>query len=59
VGTGDIETAEGNMPAVTGFQRDFELAPILIANNLLRRVIAEPKKAGDFQKAVEYWSSKV
>ena len=53
--TGDRETAEGNLPVVTGFQHDLELAPVLIAENLLRRVIAEPKKVGDFEKAVAYW----
>jgi hypothetical protein len=58
-GIGDIETAEGNMPVVIGFQHGLELGPILIADNLLLRVAAEPKKTGDFEKAVEYWSSMV
>jgi hypothetical protein len=58
-GTGSMNTAEGNMPVVTGFKRGFELAPILIANNLLRRVAAAPKKNGDLEKAVEYWAEKV
>jgi hypothetical protein len=58
-GTGDIKTYEANMPAVIGFQHDLELAPILIAENLLRRVTAEPKKVGDFQIAVESWNREV
>lgn len=58
-GTGDINTFEANMPVVTGFQHDLELAPILIAENLLRRVTAEPKKIGDFQIAVESWNREV
>lgn len=59
-GTGDIRTFEANMPVVAGFsQHDMELAPILIAENLLRRVTAEPKKLGDFKKAVESWDQEV
>jgi hypothetical protein len=58
-GTGDIKTYEANMPVVIGFQHELELAPILIAENLLRRVTAEPKKIGDFQTAVESWSRDV
>jgi hypothetical protein len=57
--TGDIKTAEGNTPVVVGFQHGLELGPILVADNLLRRVAAEPQKAADFEKAVEYWNSMV
>lgn len=57
--TGDVDTAEGNMPVVAGFQHELELAPILIAENLLRRVTAEPKKMGDIQKAIESWNGDV
>jgi len=56
---GNSETAEANMPVVGGFQSGLEMAPILIAENLLRRVIAEPSKQSDVDKAVDYWVGKV
>jgi hypothetical protein len=56
---GNPETAEANMPVVGGFQSGLEMAPILIAENLLRRVIAEPNKQSDIDKAVDYWVGKV
>lgn len=57
--TGNLETAEANMPVVAPFQHDLEMAPILIAENLFRRVIAEPSKLLDIDKAVEYWAGQV
>ena len=56
---GNSETAEANMPVIGGFQAGLELAPILITENLLRRVIAEPSKESDIDKAVDYWVGKV
>ncbi len=56
---GNSETAEASMPVVAGFQSGLEMAPILIAENLLRRVIAEPSKQSDIDKAVEFWVGKV
>lgn len=50
-GSGDITTAEGNMPVVIGFQHELELAPILVANNLLRRITAEPQKSSRHRKS--------
>jgi hypothetical protein len=58
-GIGNQETAVGNMPVVEGFQKSREMAPILIAENLLGRIVAEPQKAGDIEIAVERWSQKV
>lgn len=56
---GNSETAEANMPVVAGFQSGLEMAPLLIAENLLRRVIAEPSKQSDIDKAVDFWVQKV
>lgn len=58
-GVGDKETAVGNMPVVVGFQKNREMAPILIAENLFGRIVAEPQKVGDIEVAVERWSQKV
>jgi hypothetical protein len=56
---GNRETAEANMPVVAGFQSDLEMAPILITENLLRRVIAEPSKQLDIDKAIDYWTRRI
>jgi hypothetical protein len=56
---GNPETAEANMPVVAGFRFGLEMAPILIAENLFRRVIAEPLKLSDIDKAVDYWNQKL
>lgn len=57
--TGNLETAEANMPVVSGFRSHLELAPILIAENLLRRVIAEPGKMADIDKAIDFWNQRI
>lgn len=56
---GNPETAEANMPVVAGFASGRELAPILIAENLFGRVVAQPAKIMDIDNAVEFWSNKV
>ena len=56
---GNRETAEANMPVVAGFQSELEMAPILIAENLLRRVVADPSKQADIDKAIHYWNRRV
>jgi hypothetical protein len=56
---GNLETAEAKMPVVAGFQSELEMAPILITENLLRRVTAGPTKLKDIDRAVDHWSQKV
>jgi hypothetical protein len=56
--TGNPKTAEANMPVVAGFQFKLEMAPLMVAENLFRRAIAEPTKLGDIDKAIEYWDQK-
>jgi hypothetical protein len=56
-GTGDTETAFANMPVVQGFENDREFPPILILENLIRRIIEEPEKSGDIEVMVSRWSS--
>jgi hypothetical protein len=58
-GIGDIETAEANMPVVTGFQYQLEMAPVLVADNLLARIISDPGKIGDIERAVESWNGDI
>lgn len=58
-GTGDIETVEANMPVVAGFQHQLEMAPVLIVDNILARIISNPKQVGDIERAVESWKDHV
>lgn len=58
-GTGDIETVEANMPVVAGFKYELEMAPVLVADNLMARIISDPEKIGDIERAVESWNGDV
>jgi len=46
------------MPVVVRFQSKLEMAPILVGENLLRRVVADPTLLGQIDKAVGYWNGK-
>lgn len=58
-GVGDADCAEKHMPAVVGFQHDLELAPIMVAENLYRRVICDRSTSQSIATAVEYWRRNV
>jgi hypothetical protein len=51
---GDPETAQQNMPVITGFGNQLELSPILVTENLLRRALkgAAPDA---IERAVNRW----
>jgi hypothetical protein len=57
--TGDPETAQMNMPVVTGFRNGVEMAVMMICENLFARVFASPSKRGDFEIAIATWKDKV
>jgi hypothetical protein len=54
---GDEETAQQNMPVVTGFGRQIELAPILVTENLFRRSISEVDSSDTVRRTVDYWAA--
>ncbi len=56
---GNTETAVGKMPVVSGFHRGFEMAPILIAENLFGRVATDPAKLGDIDTAIATWKNRL
>jgi hypothetical protein len=58
-GTGNPKYAQTKMPVVVGFRNGKELPPILVADNLLGRVTAEPSKLPDVEKTIECWDSYV
>lgn len=53
--TGYTEYSTGNMPVITGFIYDKELPPMLVLENLFRRVISKPERKMDVSKAAANW----
>jgi hypothetical protein len=57
---GGQETALKNMPVVSGFGNGIELAPMLVAENLLLRVLSgNGRTPDDFDVAVRTWTAYV
>lgn len=56
---GNKDTIEANMPVVSGFKHCMQMATIMIAENLFRRVSAEPTKIHDIEIAVQEWRDSV
>jgi hypothetical protein len=58
-GSGNPEYATGNMPVIRGFSTGEELAPLLVANNLFRRLVKNRAMTRIFETCVERWSSSI
>jgi hypothetical protein len=58
-GTGNPEYATGRMPVITGFASGEELAPLLVANNLFRRLVKNQSLTKIFETCIERWSASV
>lgn len=58
-GTGDVRTADANMPVVAGFKHELEMPPIIVADNLLARLVVDPKTPRGAKKCVESWTNNV
>jgi len=58
-GTGNPEYATGRMPVITGFATGEELAPLLVANNLFRRLVKNRSLTKIFETCVERWTASV
>jgi hypothetical protein len=56
---GNTETALANMPVVSGFRGGFEMAPLLIVENLFGRVVSNSSKLPDIDRAVDYWVQRI
>lgn len=52
--TGDIKSLQANMPVVKGFKKNIELPPILVTENLIRKIL-EGHDQSVITKAIEYW----
>lgn len=53
--TGNTDYREGNMPVVVNFRDNLEMAPLLVIENLFRRIIKDPDRLGDIDKAIDIW----
>lgn len=58
-GTGNEKFAEQNMPVAKGFSNGYELAPILVTENLFRRLIEGGPASAGVQTAVDSWNDRV
>lgn len=56
--TGNKKFAEGNMPVVTGFKGENEMAPLLIAENLIGGVISGIRDEDSIDTAISVWTTK-
>ena len=54
-GVGDADTALKNMPVVSGFREGQEMPPMLVAENLLGRVLLGKAGENAFDVAVQAW----
>ncbi len=57
--TGNPDTAVKNMPVVTGFRYQMELAPMLVLENVFGRILSGSKSSADLQEMVSTWVEKV
>lgn len=55
---GNVDYTEGNMPVVTGFKFNKQLAPILIVENMFRGTISGISLDNSIETAIEVWSTK-
>ena len=58
-GVGDADYIQKHMPVVEGFKHDLELAPIMVTENLYRRVICDRSTMPSIATAMEHWRSNV
>ena len=56
---GGAKSALQNMPVVTGFTFDLELAPIMVVENLSRRIKRQAAGNEAIDQALNYWLGKV
>jgi hypothetical protein len=55
--TGNIEYLQANMPVVSGFAHNIEMAPILIVENIFTGIIAGSRNETSIDIAIDTWSS--
>ena len=58
-GVGEPETMEHNMPVVTGFRHELEMAPILVAENIYLSILGQGASVACIDRAVSHWQKMV
>lgn len=56
---GNPEFGVKNMPVVTGFSQEQELPPLMVLQNLFRRVIKDLSRLGDIEIMVKSWCKSI
>lgn len=56
---GNRDTAVQNMPVVTGFRFNLELAPMLVAENLFGAIIADGAARNETERTINAWLGKL
>lgn len=54
---GNPEYAVKNMPVITGFLHEQELPPLMVLDNVFRRIIENPLRTNDIETMVASWCS--
>jgi len=57
--TGNTDYAEGNMPVVTTFKYDIEMAPILISENMFSGIISGIRSTDSIDSVIAAWKADV
>lgn len=57
--TGNRESAVQNMPVVTGFKHRIEMAPILVSENTISRIVVNPEKTSEIAMMIDSWENLV
>lgn len=57
--TGNSDTAEQNMPVITGFKGQIEMATMLVTENLFLRILEDGAPTEDINRAIESWLSDI
>lgn len=55
---GDVDSAVKNMPVVTGFKNGMEMSPLMVLENVYKRIIADGvSTTGSIKKLIDTWKN--
>lgn len=57
--SGNRDNFEQNMPVVTGFKHGIEMATMMVAQNLIHRIMANRGNIKDIEMAINHWLSDI
>lgn len=56
---GNSESAVKNMPVVAGFRSSMEMSPIMVTENVYKRILADGAPVEDLSRMIQSWKGKV